>query len=228
MTTALNIITKAMQKLGVLTKSEAPDSDEASDGLDALNDLLASWSNESMIVYERTTESFSLVAGTASYSIGSGQTFNTTLPVNIIEAHVRQGTIDYPITRITDEVYQGISDKNTRTIPYWLNYSNGFPSATIRLYPTPAEAYSLYLTSDKPLTTLTLATTISLPPGWKRALIYNLAVDLAPEYGQQMPPELVKVARDSKANIALSVLKNRTMDAQPYGSVGGFSIYRGY
>ena len=129
---------------------------------------------------------------------------------------------------ITDKIYQGISDKDTQTIPYWLNYTAGFPSATINLYPTPATAYTLYLTSNKVLSTLTLSTTISLPPGWKRALIYSLAVEIAPEYGQPLTPGLVQVAKDAKAAIALSVLKNRTMDAQPSSSNGGFSIFRGY
>ena len=51
MTTASDIIKKAMQKVGVLTKSESPSSDESADGLDSLNDLLSSWSNESMFIY---------------------------------------------------------------------------------------------------------------------------------------------------------------------------------
>lgn len=228
MTTALGIITKAMQKAGILTKSESPAADEASDALDALNDLLASWSNDSLMIYARVFESFSLSSGVASYTIGTGQTFNTIRPIFIAEAHVRQNVIDYPVTVIPDEVYQGIQDKTTQGTPQFLNYTNGFPTATINLWPVPTAGFTLFLTSEKELSQLTLNQTISLPPGSRRALIYNLSVEIAPEYGQPIDPAIQKIANDAKAAIARSIAKNRTMDAQPAGARGGFSIYRGY
>ena len=228
MTTASEIIKKAMQKAGVLTKAETPASDEASDGLDSLNDLMASLSNDSIFAYQRVTESFSLVSGTASYTIGSAGTFTTARPIKIIEAHTRQANTDFPITLISDTIYQGISDKTTQAIPYWLNYTNEFPTGTINLYPTPTAGYTLYITSEKALEEFTLSETVSLPPGWKRMLIYNLALELAPEYGQQPNPATVKIAKDSRGAIARSVLKVRSMDALPYGTVGPFNVYRGY
>jgi hypothetical protein len=230
MSTALSLITKAMQKVGVLVKSESPSADESADGLDALNDMLSSWSNDSLLVYARVTESFTLAAGTSSYTIGSGATFNTTRPINIVQAHVRQtgSNIDYPISPVSDEIYQGVALKTLQSIPFMLNYTNGFPTGTINLYPTPNEAFTLYLTSEKELTQFDLSTTVSLPPGWKRALIYNLAIELAPEYGQQLDPVTLKIANDSKMAIAQSIAKARSMDAQPYVNIGQFYVLRGY
>jgi len=110
MTTALDIIERAMKKAGVLTKSEVADSDEAADALVSLNNLLSSWSNESISVYARVTESFTLVGGTSSYAIGSGQTFNSARPIYIADAYIRISTLDYPITVINDEIYSLIVD----------------------------------------------------------------------------------------------------------------------
>ncbi len=229
MTTALTIITKAMQKAGILIKSEVPSADEASDGLDALNDLMASYSNESILITSRVTELFNLSAGVGSYTIGAGQAFNTIRPMNIVEAHINSGTISYDSMYLCpDEVYQGLDLKTMQSIPDLLNYTNAFPYGTINLYPYPDSGYVLSLTSEKELTQFTLNQTISLPPGWNRLLIYNLAVELAPEYGQKIDPMVLKIANDAKGAVARSIMKVRTLDAPPLSQIGMFNIYSGY
>jgi hypothetical protein len=211
MTTALGIITSAMRKAGVLVKSETPAADEAADGLVMLNDLLASISNDANAVYARTTESFTLSGGVGSYTIGSGATFNTARPVRIVAAYIRTGTIDYPLGIVSDQQYATIPLKTVSGIPEFLNYSNDFPQATIRLYPVPSTAYQIFIVSEKPLTTFALNDTVSLPPGWRRMLINNLAVDLAPEYGQPVSPDLAKLAADSKAEIRAAIMVAKPM-----------------
>ena len=229
MTTALGIITKAMQKAGILTKTEVPASDEASDALDALNDLLGSFSNDSLLITSRVTELFNLSAGVGSYTIGASQDFNTTRPIKIIEAHINSGTISYDSMYLApDEVYQGLDLKTLQSIPDLLNYTNAFPYGTINLYPYPSTGYVLSLTSEKEITQFTLNQTVSLPAGWNRMLIYNLAVELSPEYGMKVDPLLLKIANDSKGAISRSIMKVRTMDAPPLSQIGMFNIYTGY
>lgn len=211
MTTALGIITSAMRKAGVLVKSEAPSADEAADGLEMLNDLLASISNDSMVVYSRTFESFNLSGNVASYTIGSGATFNTVRPVKIITAYIRSGGIDYPLKLVSDEQYATITLKTASGIPDFINYTNAFPQATINLYPVPAAAYELFLVTEKQLVTLALNDTISMPPGWRRMLVYNLAVEMGPEYGQPVPPETIQIAKDSKAEIRAAAMAAKSM-----------------
>lgn len=225
MGTALGLITSAMRKVGALTKNESPDSDEAADGLEMLNDLLASWSTESIIVNVRTEESFPLTSALA-YTIGVGATFDTTPPVHIVSAYVRSGSTDYPLDIITDAAYAQITQKDTAGIPDCLNYNNGFPTATIKFHPAPVAGYTLYLVSEKPLTSFSLNDTVNLPPGWRRALIYNLAIEMAPEFDQPVKPSVEKVARQSKGAIARAVIKNKSMD----GNKGGRTqnIYTGY
>ncbi len=214
MTTGLDIITKAMQKAGILVKSEAPDADEANDGLSTLNAMLSSWSNDSMLIYARTLESFTLSSLVSDYTIGPGMTLNTARPTFVVSAYVRQATSDYDLTVVPDEVYAGITVKSAPGIPEFLNYTNGFPTGTIKLYPVPSTNYTLFILSEKVLSSLTLAGDISFPPGWEQALIYNLAVLLAPEYGQQLDPLVLKIANDSKGSIQRAILKTRSMDAQ--------------
>ena len=212
MTTALNIIEGAARLIGVLNKGENLPADDAADGLVSLNDLLSSWSNDSLLCYVRTEESFPLVGGTNSYTIGVGQTFNTIKPIKILEAQIRDsGGIDYPVLVIGDEEYQNIALKSQQEpYPQYLNYNNGHPYGTISLYGTPSTNYTIRLLSEKALTSFPqTSTAVDLPSGWNRALRFNLAIEMAPEFGSKVDPLVVMGAKESKGYIKTAVLKNR-------------------
>ncbi len=214
--TARSIIKKALNKIGALVKNEDPDADEANDALDSLNAMMASWSNDSLNIYARTWQTFNLVSGTAAYTIGSGGDFNTVRPINILDAYIRIGVIDYGLAIIDDEAYVDIPYKSLVNIPDSLNYDGGFPLGTIRIYPIPSSNYPIFLLTEKAVSNFpTLDTVMSLPDGWERALIYNLALELAPEYKQPPDPSIVKIAGESLGRIKTAVAKVRTMDAYP-------------
>ena len=228
MSTARVIIKKALQKIGALVKNEEPSSDEANDGLDSLNALISSWSNDSLNIYARTWQTVSLVGNTASYTIGTSGTFNTARPTNIVSAYIRDGSVDYPMSIVDDEAFNTISFKSITGMPEFLSYDGGFPLGTIRLYPVPSSNYSLFLLTEKPLTEFTsLDTELSMPPGTERALIYNLGIDLAPEYSQQISAEHSKTAMESLGLIRAKVAQVRGMDAFPQNARVR-NIYSGY
>lgn len=216
MTTARDIITKAMQKIGALVKNEAPSADEANDALASLNMLMASYSNDSMLIYARSWETFAISGGDGEYTIGTGGDLSTTRPIFIVQAYIRDGVTDYPLSFITDETYnEKITQKSTQGIPVYYNYDNANPLSKIRLYPVPAKAYSLFLLSEKPLTEFTLDSEIILPKGWERFLTYALALELAPEYGMQLDAVNYEIYKEAKNMVMNAVNRNRTMDALP-------------
>lgn len=228
MTTARDIIKRAMLEVGVLTKGESPSADEADDALATMNALLSSWSNYGDLIYSRTKETFSL-SSSPSYTIGSGQTFNTARPIQIIDAYVTSGTVDYPLVIITEETYDHIPFKTAAIgLPEYLTYNNAYPYGTITLYPVPDGSYSITLLTEKALTSLsTLDTVISFPEGVERALVKNLAVELAPQYGQQVSAELAQSARESLGSVKLAVVRSRPINAFPQARATG-NIYSGY
>jgi len=229
MTTARGIITKALQKIGALTKSESPSADEISDGLDALNMMVSSWANDSLLVYARAWETFSLTGNQASYTMGTGGVFNTSRPVSIISAYVRIGTTDYALEPIDDQTYVNyIQQKATGGIPQFYTNDNAMPLVTIRLWPVPSASYSIFLLSEKALTAFDIDTVILLPPGWERALVYNLANEIAPEYGQPADQSVFKIADDSLRAIKQSVARNKSMDKPPMNILGTNNIYTGW
>lgn len=217
MTTARIIIKKAMNKIGALVKNEAPDADEANDALDSLNAMIASWSNDSLNIYARTWETFTLTSGQKVYTIGDGAAdFDTVRPMTILESYIKIGVISYTLNIITDEAYNDIDYKDLQNIPDSLNYDNAYPIGNIRIFPVPSSNYPIFLLTEKELTTFdTLDTELSMPRGTERALIYNLAMELAPEYGEQPDASIVRIAGQSLGLIRTTVAKVRTMDAYP-------------
>lgn len=217
MTTARNIIKRALQRNGVLTKDEDPSGDEASDGLSMLNDMISSWSNDSLLIYARQQENFPLVSGQASYTIGSGGDFNTGRPLQILTAFTRIGSIDYPIDIIPDDAFDRITQKSiSSSIPSAMKYEASFPLGVITIYPVPTTG-TLYIRTEKELTQFaTLDTDVELPPGWNKALTYNLAVESAGEYGQPVDEATYQLAMNALGKIKTAVARNKTMDAYPY------------
>lgn len=217
MTTARDLITRAYQINGVLTKNEALSGDEAADGLKSLNALLSSWTNDSLLAYARLQENFPLVSGQASYTIGSGGDFDTVRPTQILTAFTRIGSIDYKMAIISDVEYDTIVQKNiSNSIPTALVYDGNAPLGTITIYPVPVTG-DLYIRSEKPLTEFaSLDSDVELPPGWERALIYNLSIEDASQYGQEVTQPVYQIAMDALGKIKTAVARNRKMDMFDY------------
>jgi hypothetical protein len=227
MATARDIIRKALQKNGVLVKGEQPSADEADDALDALNAMIGSWSNDSAIIYARTWESFPLVPAQSLYTIGTAANFNTERPLQIVSAYVRDGISDFDLDVVDDEGYNSFTFKSANGLPQYLNYDNAFPVAKIRLFPVPMIAYTLFILTEKQISSFaTLDTALSLPPGWERALVYNLAVELAPEYSARVDDLTRDIARASLGMIKSAAIRARGMDTPRPMNIG--NIYNGY
>jgi len=229
MTTVLDIIKDAMSEAGITTQNETPTNSETQDALRVLNRMIDSWSNSGTMIYTTPTESFSLTSGTASYTIGDGGTFDTVKPNKIVQAHVRIANIDYNLNIEPDSVYQGITYKTIGNIPEILNFTNAYPLATINLYPVPSQAMTLFITSEKPLTTYASTNTaLVVPPGTEDALVYNLALRLSSKYGKKASEELKQMASSSKAAIALNTVRNNPLRSQALQSRTDNNIFSGY
>jgi hypothetical protein len=212
-TTALDLIRGAMRLIGAVDPGESVTADEAADGLELLNEMLESWSNERLVVYQVLQENFALSSGTASYTIGSGATFNTTRPLDVLSGFIRDSGTDYPLRILTREEYDRIQGKTTQYQPEYLLYTPSVANGVITLYGVPAKAYAvtdgLYINSMKQLQSFAgLTTSIVLPTGYKRMLRYLLAMEIAPEYNRTPPDAVVAIARESKA--AIKRLNSRT------------------
>ncbi len=237
--TALGIITASLKKIGVGAEGETLSSETANDSFDVLNDLLDSWSGRSLLTTAQIRENFTLIAGQSLYTIGVGGNFNTSKPFEIVSAFVRDGNnIDYGIDVVSREIYDAYSDKALTTNlsrPTNLFYDPGVTQQAIQrgnvyLYPTPdsATTYTLFIESEKSFTNFTtLADVVTFPATYKRALVYNLAIELASEFGRSVTGEVRWIAGESMRIIENINSRNKVGVASlglP-GSQGVYNIY---
>lgn len=229
--TVRDLIKSSLRLIGAIATGETPTSDEQADALVVLNDILESWSNNGFLIYEKKRETFSLVASQQSYTFGTGGDFNSARPVQILEVNSKDGDIETPMKILTDSEWAAVSDKTiTAENPYYVYASGTYPTETLSVWPVPTSTNSLVIHSLKPLTAFSaVGDTVSLPPGYARALKYNLALELAPEYGKPIDPTITVIANESKADLQRQNINPVYMTPDTYGIGGGsrYDIYTG-
>lgn len=206
-TTVYDIVVKAMLHIGALASGEVPNADEASDGLDAFNDVLETWSLQNLAVYGGDVETFATVPGQASYTIGATGNWVTARPVQDIDgAYCTVQGVDFPIGIWTQAEYNSVAVKATQSnIIDRLAYINEFPNGIVKLFPTPQRAISVSLTIARVMTNAAaLSDIIRLPPGYARALAYAVAVELTTQYGGG-----IDVSGQAKSTLAYIKRANR-------------------
>lgn len=230
--TGRDLVYASLRLIGASAPGESLDASEATDGLAALNALIDSWSNEGLIIHTVTAETpYTLTPSDGTITVGASGNI-TTRYQSLESALIRDGTLDLPPLRLlTLEEYAAIPDKSTQaTYPLCLYDDGGYPQRTLTLWPVPSAAKALVLFTKRALTQIsTLDTSISLPPGYERALKYNLAIDLATEYGRTVSAEVATTATESKAAIKRANLKPRYLSTGgiPAGSQGTYDINTG-
>lgn len=229
MATARDLITGALRLIGAVSTNETPSAAEQSDALSALNDLLASWSNEGLVVFQTLREEFDLVAGQQTYTIGPSGDFDTERPLRINNALVQtqaspQAELGIKLIEL-DEWARLIVKSVQSPIPRYLYFEATYPLAKINLWPVPSVTTKLILYMQDPLASLANSNaTIDLPPGYARALRFNLALELAPEYGKNLDPLVMQNAMEAKENIKRINIRTHLMKTDP-GAMPGSKIF---
>jgi hypothetical protein len=204
MATARTIISRALRLIQVLAAGETAGAAEAVDALEALNDMLASWSASNLIVPVKTVETLTVSASPVALA---------TRPVRIVGAWINDGASDRPVTLISQADYLGIANKGLTGLPSSLFCDGVYPVASVCLYPVPDRSYFLTLQRWDPLAQVpTLDTEIELPGEYREALAANLAIRLAPEYGTSVGAEV-----SAMASTSLDLL--RGLNAQPVATL---------
>jgi hypothetical protein len=214
---ANDIIAKAAVKARIIGPGETIPAAKATAIYDSLNDMLELWDGSLTILYE-TGESFPMVSGTSEYTWGSGGDFDSARPLGLLDStFIRIGSTDYPVQLKTVEEYRSRVHKSTRTRPRMVAYDPEYPLGKLYLWPTPDTVDSIYFQSEKQVTEFTDRTTsVNLGPGYARAIILSLAVEICPDFGKKIPDALAFLAGQS-----LRIIKARnTLPRKPQTSGG--------
>lgn len=203
MTTTGDIIRAAMRRIQVLASGEPLPADEGDDALAVLTRMVDAWTNETLLIPVVGVVTQNLITGTGNYTIGiypdsvplPSNHIETARPEKIISAYIRNGSgTDYAQKIITSSTYNRISLKTNVAQPTRIYVREGWPLNEILFDTVPDQNYLFHMEVIQPLSgilpTSNLTTLINLPPGYERALINNLCLELYDEYGKQ-PSNLV-------------------------------------
>ena len=234
MTTVGEQINGALRLLGVLAEGETPSAETSQDALMAFQQMVDSWNTERLSIFSTQDQVFNWPSGVLSRTLGPTGDFVGNRPILLDDAtYFRdpQTNVSYGIKFINQQQYDGIAVKTvTSTYPQVIFVNNAFPDIEMFVYPKPLRELEWHFISVEELTQpATLATTLSFPPGYLRAFRYNLACELAPEFGVEPSTQVMRIAMYSKRNLKRINNPDDIM-AMPYSIVGSrqrFNIFAG-
>lgn len=195
--TALDIIEKALRQIRVLGTGDILSDEDAQNSLDTLNMMMESWSLDHLYVFEEGMLNFPFINGQATYTIGPGGQFNTpNRPLKLMSGYTRSTGIDYPLAILTDATqYDSIMNKGiAASFPGYVWYEQTYPLGTLHFYSAPTGNTVFLRFWDQLQSFPTLTTVVTLPIGYKEALVFSLALSLSGEFGIEPPATVIAKA----------------------------------
>jgi len=204
--TANDQINGALRVLGILAEGETPSAATSQDALTALNQMIDSWNTERLSVFNTQDQTYLWTPGLKTQTLGPSGDFVGNRPIMIDDStYFRDPAngISFGIKLINQQQYDGIAVKTvTSTYPQvmWINME--YPNITMTIYPVPTKVLEWHFISvDELMSVPSLSTNILMPPGYLRAFKYNLACEIANEFGIEPPPNVARIAMTSKRNL---------------------------
>jgi hypothetical protein len=219
-----------MVKARIISPGEVVPSSKADQMLEELNDLIESWSLEKLMILYDTIETFTPTPA-ISYTWGTGGTLNSARPTKLNDACylTRSGGV-IPLKLVSLGEFR-MTNGNGQDV---VAYSPEYPLGKLMIYPLPETSDVINVSSMKQLTGFaTLVTSVDLAPGYRRALVSNLAMEISPSFGKKISSELATFALQAKEAIRDSNFRKpgpmipRDLTDMVNGS-RGFNILTGY
>ena len=233
-TTAGDQINGALRLIGQLAEAETPTAAASQDALTALNQMIDSWNTERLAVFSTQDQVFDWPPNILSRTLGPSGDFVGNRPILLDDSTYFIDTasgISYGIKIINQQQYDGIAVKTvTSTYPQviWVNMS--YPNIEMYVYPKPTKVLEWHFISVEEITQpALLSTTLAFPPGYLRAFKYNLACEIAAEFGVEPSSQVQRIAMTSKRNLKRINNPDDVMSI-PYAIVGTrqrFNIFAG-
>lgn len=193
------IIQAALRKVGAIALGQTPSATEYINAAQALNSLIQLLHTDGMPLWKRVQTAVTLVNGTQTYTITDAVKVFQVILVNT-------GSDDqYELQHKSLYDFLGLPTTSGGVPVHWYGQPK-VQDFTVGIWPTPdattVSNYSLLVVSQKEFDGFTASgETPDFPPYWTDALIYHLAVRLAPEYGVPLADRqlLIKEADAYKA-----------------------------
>lgn len=228
MTTVRDILTDALEEIGVVAVGQPAQAEDVARALRVLNRRLQTWSQRRLLLPVLVEVSVPLT-GQASYTIGPSGAVVAARPIKVVHATATDASgYEYPVDVLNQFGWDAIAVKNSAGGPpsdVWYEAAN--TNGRVHVYPK-ASGYTLQLDCHAVLATYTdVNATVVLPDGYEDAMVLDLADALCTSFGKACPPDLLR-----RATAAMRAVK--TANAEPLllevdgAAAHEYMIERGY
>ena len=233
--TAQDLINEALQWLGVAEPGETLSSAQYADCLRSLNWMLDEWNTQESLQPALTSSAHQLVANTDTYEMGPYATppgFLAATPIYFLMAHVLWGSAPYqnriPLSILSIEEW---ASGNPVELPgtaypsslYFDPVLNANGNMRLVFWPKPVLGLPVELTyaASRLNSQLAITDTLTMKPGYRRAIVTNLAVVLARKFGGNPPADIIQQAATALRNL-------RNSNRQPIERRDSGAVYWSY
>lgn len=226
MSSARDIIQDALERLGIYAPGETMTDADASRGFIKLNDMLGQWGDDYLFVYQLVPTTFTLVIGTAQYTIGATGTPTISQP-RPTKINSGPGAATATISAVTTlvNVVSAIEWQSIESIspgngtPGNLYYDPTYPNGTLNVSPTPNIGGTLTFQAWQPIRAFTSldnpASSTNYAAGAEETMKANLAIELKPFFSDTpMNPAVSLAAAESKLALRQTNITSRAMLAR--------------
>lgn len=227
MTTVADILNLAMKDAGIIGTGETASAEDTSDAFSTLNQMLAQWQIDGLMIYATAQVSFNLT-GSQSYTVGSAGDVSTTRPKEVMAAFWRYNSSDTPVDVIgSTEDYQRIVSKTSTGTPSSIFYSPSYPLGTLYVYPVGSTG-AIHLTVLQPLTVYaSTSDSLGLPAEYEMAVRFNLAELLTMVFALPLRPDIASAAKRGRLLIKRNNTRIPTMEMPAFLQRCGSNIVSG-
>lgn len=222
--TWLDLVKEALRELGAIDSDETPATSDARTAFDSLNALIDQWKAEQRYIYQVTRTVWTIVSGTAAYTVGVGGTISISRPdtaamidrVNFLETSTDPDQ-EHLLDMMTDDIWSRVAQKAlTSALPSKWHYNPTLTSSaygTLTLWPVPTSTtLQGVFYAPQPISEATsLSATVALPSGYRRMIVTNLAVEIASKFGRTVDASLAQRAENAKETVKRSNKRLREM-----------------
>lgn len=198
---------KSLRQIKVLAAGEVADGDTIQDALASFNMLLDMWNAEGLL---RPRGGLSTLGVSGTQLVQDSASSIDPSAIYGISYAPASTTDERPLQILTPEQFQVEKSQTEQTALYAEKiyfYKNTIGNLLCYLFPTPTGTGSLVFYKQERFTATNSNLSADFPVelvGYQAALMFNLAIFMAPEYGLAMDPNLMKLAEESKAQIMRS------------------------
>jgi len=143
-----DLVISAFKLLGLYNEGRVPPSHRILEGIDILNEKVAQYEKESVLIPFNTTFSFTSTVGKSDYYISrdAGADVDYDKPCTISYLQLRYDNLLYPMVKIAENQYRkSFIAENTTGRPYLWFMQRGDTGSTLTIYPKPSLPYEIII-----------------------------------------------------------------------------------